>query len=356
MEAVTLRVSLERTRRPLSTSAENAHVHWSAREHLMLRVEDSNGSVGLGECSPLPSFSPDTLSGCEAALRELDLGALSERVDVSELHSELARASELIGQQFPAARCALETALLDLWSRALGIPAWQAIAALPKPGSPRSIAGLLANLDTGVEDMRDALEGGLRTFKFKIGRSGAFARELAILRELRAVCPAHGRLRIDANRALDRAAIAQLTSFELEWLEEPCAPDALPTLADLALPLALDESLCGLSPTQAEALWDHTPNLRAIVLKPMLLGVSACLELARRAKLRGLAVVLSHTFDDRVALGVSATLALGVGSRDVAHGLDLAGARFAGPPPLGFARATLEPWDQPGLAVSCERP
>ncbi|HEY4157472.1 MAG TPA: hypothetical protein VGM29_05220, partial [Polyangiaceae bacterium] len=126
--------------------------------------------------------------------------------------------------------------------------------------------------------------------------------------------------------------------------------------ADLALPLALDESLCGLSPTQAEALWDHTPNLRAIVLKPMLLGVCACLDLAQRATLRGLAIVLSHTFDDRVALALSAALALAVGSPNVAHGLDLAGARFAGPPPLGFGRATLEPWDEPGLAVSCERP
>ncbi|HEY4159220.1 MAG TPA: hypothetical protein VGM29_14025, partial [Polyangiaceae bacterium] len=184
----------------------------------MLRIEDSNGNVGLGECSPLPSFSPDTLDGCEAALHKLDLGALGERVQVSELRSELSRASELVDQQFPAARCALETALIDLWSRALGIPAWQAIAALPEPGSPRPIAALLTNLDTAVEDMRDALERGLCTFKLKLGRSDAFTRELAVLHELQAVCPAHGRLRVDANRALDRAALGQLTSFELEWL------------------------------------------------------------------------------------------------------------------------------------------
>ncbi|MFZ5785756.1 MAG: hypothetical protein ACOY3Y_04870, partial [Acidobacteriota bacterium] len=41
---------------------------WRERHGVLLEVEDDGGARGVGEASPLPGYSPDTLEACEAAL------------------------------------------------------------------------------------------------------------------------------------------------------------------------------------------------------------------------------------------------------------------------------------------------
>ncbi|HEX7670274.1 MAG TPA: enolase C-terminal domain-like protein, partial [Polyangiaceae bacterium] len=184
---------------------------------------------------------------------------------------------------------------------------------------------------------KQAIARGVETVKIKIvGPSLASQWDT-----LDAVREAIGKtaLRLDANRTLspETAAreLASLVPLEPELVEEPVPTAALGApgaFTSSEVPLALDESL------QEPGVWARLePCLAelgcvAVVLKPMALGgLLACLDLAARATSRGLDVTVSHLFDGPVGLAAAAHLALAVGSRKRASGLDRHGGLGAWP-------------------------
>ena len=135
--AVTLTVSVVSTARTLPRPAQNARAKWSERESCIITLQSDDGARGQGEAAPLPGFSPDSLQDCQHALAALDLTGIAARLAPGQdLIGELGRASSRIPPQLPAARTALEGALLDLWARAAGAPAWALL--LPTSSAPAS--------------------------------------------------------------------------------------------------------------------------------------------------------------------------------------------------------------------------
>jgi L-Ala-D/L-Glu epimerase len=355
---VTVRVSLYDTQRALPGPAENARLNWTTRDACIISIEDDSGLRGLGEASPLPGFSPDTLSDCRHALARFDPTELPSRLsgDQSAL-AELERASRHLPAKLPAARAALETALLDLWARAAGLPAW---ALLVEPGSlpvPREVAALLmGEPERAVEQAQRASLRGVRCFKFKIGRPGALERELSTVRDLRDALGPRAKLRLDANQSFDleqaRSCLPRFASHDLEFMEECCSLSELAHLSDLGLPLALDESLLHLDPARATIGPFRALGVRALILKPSLLGgIAACAAWASIAAHIGADAVISHSFEGPIGLGSSAALALSVGSTQAAHGLDLEGARLEPAQLPAFAGAQILPWSEPGFGL-----
>ncbi|MEO0326804.1 MAG: enolase C-terminal domain-like protein, partial [Myxococcota bacterium] len=310
-------------------AVRNAKQRWTRREGRLLRLE-AGGHVGLGEVSPLPGYSPDALPDAEAALVALDLGGLDDAL-AGGLDDALAFADAAWGDAAagtdapPSAACALEMALLDLWSRQRGEAAWRGLARLAgRPGSSPVPLAALVDLGQGMETARriadERVRAGYRTLKAKVGRDPAGeALALAALREDHPEVA----LRVDANGTLDPAGagplLAALRELGVELLEEPYAPDALAGAAPLPVPVALDESLQGpTGPARLVALAD-AGRVQAMVLKPMALGgLRRALELAR---LRPLPTVVSHLFDGPVAWAAYAALALALGEERLAAGL-----------------------------------
>jgi o-succinylbenzoate synthase len=351
VEAVTLRVSLSGTQRALTRPAQNAQQGWNERQACLVTLQNDSGQRGLGEVSPLPGFSPDRLEDCVAALRAFESEDIPDRLDPGQAAlAELSRASSRLPAHLPAARAALEAALLDLWSRAAERPAWALLAPADAVPAPRALSALLmGEPEQAVEQARRALARGIRSFKLKIGRPGALDRELSAVAELRRALGPAPRLRLDANRSLSvseaRAYLPRFAAYELEYIEEPCAPGDLAELADLALPLAWDESLAN---TELPTL-----PLRALVLKPTLLGgISACARFAGQAARMGAEVILSHAFEGPLGLALSASLALCWGSETLAHGLDLDGARLTPEAVPYLSGATLVAWHAPGFGLT----
>ncbi|MEO7035620.1 MAG: o-succinylbenzoate synthase [Polyangiaceae bacterium] len=351
---MSIRLSLASTERALASPAQNARQGWSTRGACVITLTGDDGSTGSGEASPLPGFSPETLSDCRGALGAVDANALPPRLGLGQsLLEGLASATRGLPAGVPAARSALECALLGLWSRAAGKPAWDLIRA-PNQGAPAAlrVAALLqGEPEAACEQAHEAHARGVRCFKFKIGRVDALERELAAVRQLRVELGPQVQLRLDANQSFSaeqaRAHLARFAPYGIEYIEEPCAPDELMRLGKLALPLALDESLSAHSPS------GPLHGVRAVVLKPGLLGgISACFAWAEVARRGRAEVILSHTFDGPLGLMLSAALALGIGSNVAAHGLDLHGARLEAAHLPGFLGARLEPWSAPGFGIA----
>jgi o-succinylbenzoate synthase len=316
------------TREPVSNAARR----WEARHGVWLRLRDEAGHVGVGESSPLPGYSPDSLDAVAAALGALDWDRLANGPDDPEALG--ARLLEALPPALPSARFAVETAWLDLLGQRTRQPLWallQGGAASPAPSLARRavpLSELVPSLepDEALRAAEAALRRGIGTIKVKIGRSGAFDREHALLARLRAELGPAWRLRLDANGALDaRTAhehLARLAPLDVELVEEPVPAAHLGVGPPPPVPVGLDESLTEPAIWERVAPWIAGGGVAAAVLKPTLLGgLGACRALARRARALGLAVTVSHTFDGPVALAAAAHLALAVASPARASGL-----------------------------------
>lgn len=319
---------------------------------VLLVLTDEAGVQGVGEASPLSGYSPDDISDTRRALARLEPGELTSNLAGVAGDSTVARLSALtrsLDEALPAAHFALETAYLDLSCRQDGVPANSLLPSL-EHGSI-SVAALLPTLDhQSVDHARRLISEGYSTLKVKL-RSAA-PEQLDLLTQ---VSRLGARLRVDANRGLDareaRDIAPRLAMLGVEFIEEPCPGCSAHDLGEASLDLALDESLQGIAPAALGPLLDRT-GARVVVLKPMALGgVVRCLRLAGEARKKGVASVVSHTFDGPVALHAAALLALSLQSRTLAAGL-------AAHPGLEQWPSSPSPFARPGVleARAFERP
>jgi O-succinylbenzoate synthase len=188
-------------------------------------------------------------------------------------------------------------------------------ATLPAPypliqGSPQEL----------LKHWKDWLHQTPSKAKLKVARY-PMRDELALIRLLCDRIPTL-KLVLDANQGWTReeawAFCGHLDPNRIEYLEDPCANfDDIAFVANrTGMPVAIDELLAQGKP------WEPIPQLRALVLKPMLLGSLANSEaLVARARELRLKVIVSSCFESGVGLGQLARLA-GEWAPDQAPGLD----------------------------------
>lgn len=168
--------------------------------------------------------------------------------------------------------------------------------------APEDVPGILARFP------------GCRTVKVKVADPGQrLADDVARVAAVREHLGIEGRIRLDANGAwtVDEAerAIHALASFDLEYVEQPCA--SVPELAEIRervgymdIPIAADESVRKASDPLAVA---RAGAADILVLKAAPLGgIHATLALAAEA---GLPVVVSSALDTSVGLSMGLHLA-----------------------------------------------
>lgn len=90
-------------------------------QNIIVRVTLNNGASGYGEAAPFPEISGEDRGSCGVSL-----SALSEVIigQSAAEYRRIASALKEIDPLNPAARCALETAILDAFCHAAGIPLW----------------------------------------------------------------------------------------------------------------------------------------------------------------------------------------------------------------------------------------
>jgi muconate cycloisomerase len=213
------------------------------REMVLLRVRDGDGVVGLGEAVPLALRGGVTLV---EVVRELE--GWGEHGEVRALSAP--------------ARCAVETALMDLRGRRAGKKAGEGERDEAVECNATLVSGPPEQVAAEAEEWAQA---GFITFKLKLGAEtakkppqGAFlrSRRFGDVEQVRAVREALGagvRIRVDANEAWDletaKATLAALEPLGIELAEQPVAGlEAMAALAaSTSIPLAADESVATLS-------------------------------------------------------------------------------------------------------------
>ncbi|MBL9024054.1 MAG: O-succinylbenzoate synthase [Myxococcales bacterium] len=326
---------------------------WALRHGLLLALEDAAGRRGLGEGTPLPGLSRESVSDARVALAALDWSRLDPR-EVAD-----GRGPELTASLPSSARFAVETACVDLVGRAEARPASRVLGGAPASGTI-PVNALVGHVDDPELPKRAAVavRRGALVLKVKLGGRDLDA-ERSALRALRDEVGASIRVRADLGGVLAadtaKAWLDALAEVGLEAVEEPCGGAALLAIGTGRTPWLADESLAD---AELRERLITAPACAGVVLKPTLLGgMMACLAIARRAQDNGKTVTITHAFEGPVARAACAALALAVradlAGLDEHAGLEafpsLPCAALPAVAPLGV-RAT----DAPGLGLRVE--
>lgn len=295
------------------------------RSGCIVELRAGNDYVALGEVSPLPGLSRESLLEAET-----DIGRLRSAVVGRHLPHGLEKLAggfeDWLGGYHltPSVRFGFESAVLCLLSAYRTVPLCRFIS-----GSQRdaiSVNGLLkGSPDQIMVKAERLLAGGYGAFKLKVGRRSV-QEDGEITRKLRHLIGNRATLRLDANRAWsinEAMAFANaVADCRIDYLEEPVKTlslfRALINAAEIPLPLALDESL---QEIEAEALSSFS-GIKALILKPTLWGFERTIQTARRAAGQGMTPVISSAFESGVGLEALAQIAACVNTNDVPAGLD----------------------------------
>ena len=241
-----------------------------SRTGLILKSSEAKDGLGVGECAPLPGFSRETLEDVLAGSQPL----------------------------LPSLCFARDMAMASLIPTCSRIP----------------VNGLVIAdaTEQAVAQARAYGERHYQAIKLKVGRQAVqedIARVQAVSHVLKDRCA----LRLDANRAWDYSTACHFAhavkGCPVAYLEEPLTePSRLGDfVADTAIPVALDESLC------ENNLWEpliRSGQMAAIVVKPTLIGgldrIRFMVNLARESNT---AIVLSACFESGVGVALLARLA-----------------------------------------------
>lgn len=246
------------------------------REGLLVSI---NGQ--WGEVAPLPGFSMETLAEAEA--ESLACLAALKRGDT-------------ICPALPSVQFGFDCAQR----------AWPADLPDPLPAYPL-LQGTPASLMPSLSASHWQASPPKR-LKLKVARY-AMAEELALIEQLGKHFPTT-QLILDANGGWTRADAQRfcerLTLEQIDYLEEPCASfaDTIAVAEATGVGVALDETL------SRGAAWHCHPQLKALVIKPTLIGsLNACEALVQRASEGNLRVVISSSFESDLGLGLLGQLA-----------------------------------------------
>jgi o-succinylbenzoate synthase len=294
------------------------------REGAVVRLETSDGIVGLGEASPAEWVGGEPLALAIAGLERVAAGAPG--ASLRDLERRLEELSA-------AARFALDCALADAEARRRGVPLVRLLG-----GSAEGSLGLSRLLDEeGADEVERAASAaaaaGFRAIKLKIGRR-PIAEDVARARAARAGAGPGVGFRLDANRVYEEDEAAEVLErvrpLAIELVEEPLrepAPEALARLRRIGVPLALDETIASADDLVRFA---DAGAIDAVVVKLARVGGFAqALRIGRLAAPRRVTVVVTDSIE--TSIGRSAALHLAAAIVGEPRAVGLGGAsRLAG--------------------------
>jgi L-Ala-D/L-Glu epimerase len=323
-------------------------------ENVFLRVTLSNGSQGYGEAAPFPEVGGETRESCLRSLHQLSkviLGrSAADYKEVGRLLSEEALT-------YPAARCGLETAIIDACCHVANIPMWQLWGGADVRARETDITIPITDIDKTVALARGWYVRGFRLFKMKVGKDVE-----SDIRRLEAVHRALPGISFigDGNQGFSRqdcltfAQGVKRFGGSMVLLEQPVVRDDLDSMAairrETGIPVAADESVRSLGDAHevvARGAADY------INIKIMKTGVAEAIEIASFTKASGLKLMIGGMLETRIAMGCSFSLVLGLGGFDV---LDLdTPLLLVGDPVTGgyqYEGSRLQSWSGPGLDMT----
>jgi O-succinylbenzoate synthase len=237
-------VELHRIGMPLVRPFETSFGRQTERDVLLVRVLTREGE-GWGECVAMadPVYSSEYVQGAAEVIERYLAPAL---LTVGTLRaSDVAPAlAFVIGHRM--AKAALETAVLDAQTRAVGMSFGEYFGAVKPEVDCGVSVGIAPSIDELLDEVSGYVEAGYRRIKLKIKPGW----DLEPVAAVRSALGRDALLQVDANTAYTAEHIdhlRELDPFGLLLIEQPFVEDDIATHVALAraidTPVCLDESI-----------------------------------------------------------------------------------------------------------------
>jgi L-Ala-D/L-Glu epimerase len=284
-------------------------------ECLLIKLRLRNGVVGYGEAAPLTSLTGETLFETRKSILQLFSSLQGNPVYRWRYLSRILKEK---AENQPAARCALETAILDAFCRSAGIPLWAFLGGASEGPFITDITLPLLGKNTVLELSDHWYRRGFRIQKIKVGAD--LEEEMGILAEIHRTHPDISFI-VDANQAftVDESILflQEVIGFGCEVLlfEQPVERSDLEGMAAIrravSVPVAADESVLTTADLQKVIEYRAAD---CINLKIMKSGLVDSLDIARIATSQGLRLMIGGMVESRLAMGCSLCVAAGLGT------------------------------------------
>ncbi len=329
--------------------------------HVYIRITTDRGETGWGEARPSPRWSYETQESVVTTIQNYLAPVLigMDARDVEAIHAAMEREIApgiTVGQ--PVAKSGIDMGLLDLNSKAAGIPLHRYLSSSAPTPVRLSYLVSVDSPDKAEKVTSEALAAGYRGFKVKIGMQPSL--DVDLLRAVKSVA-GDAYVWADANQAygVDDAVELSRRMAEIgaDVLEQPIPANDFLGLRDLvsrsALPIAVDESV--FSAGDLEQLI-CLKALNALVIKvSKMAGLSGARKCIERALDAGIWLLGSGLTETRLGLAASAHL---YGAYGVEIPVDLNGPQFLADDPVGggvsLEGAVVALSDSPGIGVNID--
>ena len=232
---------------PLKTPLKLAGITIGNAENIIVRIADSDGTVGWGEASSAPTMTGETPEGMVSAVKFMKNGLLDLEIqELSNIHPTLEKL--MYGNQ--SAKAAIEMALVDIAAKRLNAPAYEVLGGAKRTKAPviSMIAG--AGQDNETANALKLADLGFVAFKVKVG-VGSAESDLARCRSVRQALGPEQRISADANQGYEKNDALTFAKSAgdagLDFFEQPVAGHDLETMQACAraasIPLGADEGL-----------------------------------------------------------------------------------------------------------------
>ncbi|RAG81907.1 mandelate racemase [Streptacidiphilus pinicola] len=249
---------LYRVELPMAVGFDHPAKRRATADSLLLRLE-VDGTAGLGECAPRAYVTGETSHSVAAALQQVPLDRLFARLREADPAELLARVQqEGVSGAFGLhggnnLLCLLETALLDLLGRRLGLNGVELTPASGKPAAGPAALPVSQVLDLSL-DVEEFLDTRSPFHFVKVKAADDIRRDVATVGAIRARLGDAVPIMVDANMSWSAdeapARLTALADAGADLVEEPLAKGAWAELARLragsGVRVVLDESVCTL--------------------------------------------------------------------------------------------------------------
>lgn len=351
------RITVGEIKVPLKVPFKTAIRNVTEVHDLVISIETDTGLVGYGEAPATAAITGDILGSMRAALELIAPRLLGKRL---QDFNALLRTLHQGVVQHHSLKAALEIALYDLRSQALGVPLYQLLGG----GDPQLKTDITISVnerDVMVKDAQRAVAEGFDCLKIKVGGHTWQDDVDSVLAIERAVGQ-HVALRLDANQGwTPKHAVLVIQTIEkagvaLELVEQPVPADDLVGLkfvTDHTLtPILADEAV--FSARQALQVL-ATGGADVINIKLMKTGgISQAIEVANLARMHHKTCMLGCMLE--AAISVTAAAHFAVAFDDVVSYIDLDGPQLCATSAVEGGMCMNGPWitlpDAPGLGIT----
>ena len=313
---------------PLKQSLTFGDKSFDLRSGYIIELKDESDAVSFGEVAPLDGYSDESQAEVKGELLRLRRALIGYEIPANL--EELSGGFENWLADYnlsPSVRFGFESAVLLLMAEHRRVSLARLLSDDPLD-SLLVNALLTGNHDTVVSQVRSRLEAGYSTFKLKVGR-GSIDGDIRLTREVRDLIGEDATLRLDANRRWTKDEYEQFArrvhDCDIDYVEEPLSTfSALKDLVEcegVLAPLALDESLREMTPEDLNE-WS---GIKAIILKPTMLGLERAIRFARAATRLEMISVFSSSYESSLGLTTIAHVAAAYNVAHTSIGLDTVG-------------------------------